>query len=180
MSKYLKVSVSYEDLEAAVKRVICDRIGLEEPFTAFDITKILREDVGTSVNIGHDEVRDIVHELMETVCTLGIYDKIDGHEITYNTFAILYEPSATWKPAKNNLKINIPSIGLDSTLVSSMAFSGDDEKGAVTIELHDDFYNKTYVYADVPFTTFLEVINAESVGQAYNQLIKGQYSSERI
>lgn len=183
MSKYLKINVGYSDLEDAVKRVIFDRMRLDEPFTAYDVTKTLREDVGPIVNIEHDGVKEIVHQYMDLVYQLGFYDRIYDHEVTYNKFATLYSPTNAWKEAKRDkisgniaLNVNIPAVHVESSLVECLSFKGTVEKGEVEIELKDDFYNKSYIYADVPFSVFLQIVNAESVGQAYNKYLRGQYA----
>lgn len=39
-------------------------------------------------------------------------------------------------------------------------------------------HGKSYRYWGVRFKTFREILKAESVGKAYNELIKGKYRSE--
>ena len=54
-----------------------------------------------------------------------------------------------------------------SSFIDGLTYLGND--------LYVKIGARTYRYSNVPYSVFKRLINAESQGKAYNQLIKGQY-----
>lgn len=65
---------------------------------------------------------------------------------------------------------------VDSTCFSSVGF--DEEEDILVVEFLES--GSVYIYYDVPYWQYLDLIYADSIGGYYNDYIKGQYISERI
>lgn len=49
-------------------------------------------------------------------------------------------------------------------------------EGYLVIEMSE----RTYVYVDVPFDVYFDLLIADSVGAEYNRLVKGQYEVHKL
>lgn len=53
----------------------------------------------------------------------------------------------------------------------------DDDRGLLTIEFRS---GKTYRYHNVPYDTWNFLVEAPSVGRAFNQEVKGKFKEEQV
>jgi hypothetical protein len=115
------------------------------------------------------------------------YDLDTNWQVPNSTLtAIHYSPTDLWtinnvvpqlnSSAQDLLRVVIPNIRVNSTLVRGISYSGTSCLGDVTIKLD----TASYTYSDVPFATYLKFINADSKGEFYNKYIKGQFESVKL
>ena len=57
----------------------------------------------------------------------------------------------------------------DSSFVDGVAYRGSDK--VLLVQIDDTIYG----YANIPETVFQEIVAADSVGSAYNQLVRTRY-----
>jgi hypothetical protein len=70
-------------------------------------------------------------------------------------------------------KIRILEV-TDSSLVSGIGYLQKEK--ILALEMNSE----RYVFFDVPYTKFLGMVQASSMGKFYNEMIKGKYSSDKI
>ena len=185
---YFRLDIDDTILEEAVKRAVADFIKNDKSFTSFDVTTALRQDVGNTFNVKHPNVREIVHEVMEALVDADLYD-VDRAFPVAGTFATQYSPSDIWLSSSANVKNNpvatpsnvqlavrIPNIRVKSSVLKGVSYSGTSESGDLKLKL----VSGTYIYKDVPFSAYVQLMNAKSKGQTYNQILRGQYKSEKV
>ena len=65
---------------------------------------------------------------------------------------------------------------VDSTMISSIGY--DQSMGTVEVEFRSS--GQVWQYYDVPEFTYNDVRSAESLGRAFNAMIKKQFSEARV
>lgn len=185
---YFRLDIDDTILEEAVKRAVADFVKNDKEFTAFQITEILRHDVGNSFNVQHIKVRPLVHDLMEGLVDAGFYDRDSQFAVNSTERAIRYYPNDIWLSSSANVKNNvaaapnvqlavrIPNIRVKSSVLKGVAYNGTTDSGDLKLKL----VSGTYIYKDVPFSAYVQLMNAKSKGAAYNSTIKGIYTSEKV
>lgn len=67
---------------------------------------------------------------------------------------------------------------VDSRLIRSVGY--DPASSILEIEFTDEGHGHIYAYYDVPYSTYEELLDAESKGRYFNELIRDLYASKRI
>jgi hypothetical protein len=192
MSKYIKLQLNDDELFDAVEQVIVDFVQRRKSFTAYDITTILRDEVGSGINICHDTIKEIVFEKMAYLLSdVPLYTSRLAPEINSNNPPNLFEPAElvtqdeyVQQPVvgQNNVVRNtfvtLNPYKVNSDVIREIGWSGDvANTGNLDVTLQND---SKYCYYDVPFTAYAAFINAPSKGRFYNSGIKGIYKSEKL
>jgi hypothetical protein len=189
---FINISLTAEQLEDGVKRVVADLVQQYKSFTAWVVTDTLRQEVGPQINIPHGSVRDLVHDLMLPFVAEGYYDLDSAWTAPVSgVTAKYYSPTDLWvirnttpqvqlnssTPLQSGqLKVVIPNIRINSTLVRGISYTGNILLGDLTVKLE----LASYTYSDVPFELYLKFINADSKGSFYNSNIKGHFDSVKV
>ncbi len=70
---------------------------------------------------------------------------------------------------------------VSSSNVAAVGFESSDPENSETGTLRVEFKSgSTYDYQNVPQSTFDALVSAESVGRAFNQLVKNVYVGSRV
>jgi len=139
--------------EARVKAIVEDWVESGQMFTAYDVTKVLRTEVGTSVHINHFDVRKIVNDMWFD--TWNDYKPSVFNDSNYNrTLADLpkavawvyhhsladymdYDPNAVKKPDSiptflNPIQDDNDTDDTDNNTVADV-FIGPDKRGRICV-----------------------------------------------
>ncbi len=65
-----------------------------------------------------------------------------------------------------------------SQLIRSVGY--DPASSILEVEFTDAGHGHIYLYYDVPYSTFEELLHADSKGRYFNELIRDLYASERL
>lgn len=65
----------------------------------------------------------------------------------------------------------------NSTRIAELRHDGKSNKGVLRITFCK---GGTYDYFNVPFTTFLAMVSAKSVGKSFEELIKNNYQYKKV
>lgn len=138
-------------------------------FTAYDITKSLRDD---GVQIDHaGMVREIVHAVMTPFLSKGLYGMRDRKFGGFN--AVYYEPKGGGKGARLTVEETesaMNDVEVISSVIKSIGYDPDTEDMKVSLNS-----GTVYTYKKVPADVFLRFLFADSKGSFYNQHVKGKY-----
>lgn len=82
------------EISDSIKEVLQEMVNANEIFTAFDVTKRVRQAVGPADRIEHRDVRSIVHQEHVIGTILDNYTRTEGVELTVdgNPLVIVYHP----------------------------------------------------------------------------------------
>ena len=109
-------SLSSQDLEATyVSDALDSFVKKQSEFTAYDITKFIRDRVGSNTEVQHNLVRDIVHKLM---AVRTHYDYVAFNKDFGGQQAIAYKPVGNVVPVSSKTQPTITPIGI-GTLVTN-------------------------------------------------------------
>lgn len=108
------------DLESEVKKVIDDKVNDFQTFSAYEITQAVRKSVGPSVEVVHNQVRQLVHQRMNIQ---GLYEEFDNDY--GGVTARSYRPLAAVgsKQKKNTQSTGLP-LSVTGTLTVTKAAPG--------------------------------------------------------
>ncbi len=183
---FLNIQLTEEQLVDGVKKAVASFVQDYKSFTAWEITDTLRKEVGPHVIISHNEVRDLVHDLMLSFVAEDYYEVDSNWQVPNSSLtAKFYTPTELWTvtnvvpqlqlnavPAPL-LKVVIPNIRVNSTLVRGISYDGTIKEGTLTVKLDAGDYE----YANVPFSIYLEFIDPNtSKGKFFNSVIRGQFN----
>lgn len=188
MNQFFKIYMDNQILSDAVHRVLAYLAKDNAVFTAFQVTEMLRAEVGPTVPISHSSVRDVVHDAMSNFVHQGYYDIDYSYTAPNGKSSKQYFPTELWafsqsqlalpSPTNAPLKVEIPNIRINSTLVRGISFDGNIAEGELTVKLDNGVGDtNTYIYSNVPFQVYLDFINADSKGVYFNSNVRGKFAS---
>jgi hypothetical protein len=162
------LSVDQSSLLEGVKSAVTRLIIAGSSFTAYDVTKLLRNDVGTSIMIEHDDVRRYVADIMQELTeVLPIYSVRQATELNSANPPLRYEPVGGG--------ISAVSVGNNEDVVFSpvkeIGWIGKAGVGTLDVVLGDHSYS----YQNVPLSIFAKFLDSPSKGRFFNQNIAGKF-----
>jgi hypothetical protein len=105
--------------------VVNDFVKQNKMFTAYDVTKEVRNRLGPNIEVGHNVVRDRVH-ILYMLFGVGTFNKYHMSETKFpnGNVAILYHPSYT-NPADYQKPVGVVNnVGKDNVQVVKIVFKG--------------------------------------------------------
>lgn len=113
----MRIKVTEQQIVDAARSIVTENVAQKKTFTAFDVTKQLRQECGTGIYIGHyDTVKPAVHDFMIHALALGLYETED-REYSGN-WAVTYVPKdfSTLNNANLPEEVPTPTIAMADAL----------------------------------------------------------------
>lgn len=169
------LSIDQSSLLEGVKSAVTRLIIAGSSFTAYDVTKLLRNDVGTSIMIEHDDVRRYVADIMQELTeVLPIYSVRQATELNSANPPLRYEPVGGGISAVsvgNNEDVVFSPRKVNSSFVKEIGWIGKAGVGTLDVVLGDHSYS----YQNVPLSIFAKFLDSPSKGRFFNQNIAGKF-----
>ena len=178
--KMFRFKVSDEEVAEAAKQLTVEEFfAKRKSFTAFDVTTELRRIAGAGINIAHEIVREVVHEVMYHALELGLYTKEDKdfsqRFATRQVTATFYQPTVS-EPQASSQKVTSQTPNTwfrtsASSWIHSVHYNELAEN--LIIFLQDE---SILTYENVPYRVFCEykswVDNGGSAGTFWHRNLK--------